>query len=192
MWKVNKILFNDNVEKYQLILKDKPISYQDFIEGLTTSGNFRNFYNEILMNCQFPAFYWENQPVSKKDLNKPYEFVLVKSSTLVSQKPDSQAFANQFSKKNSIISFPNLGGDAQLIVPCPIAEHQNYTHLAKFIRSGLKDQIDAFWKKVGQEYSKQIGHQPKWLSTAGMGVFWLHARIDSHPKYYRFRDYKAR
>ena len=30
---------------------------------------------------------------------------------------------------------------------------------------------------------------PVWVSTAGMGVSWLHVRFDSRPKYYRWGEY---
>ena len=30
-----------------------------------------------------------------------------------------------------------------------------------------------------------------WLSTSGLGVYWLHVRLDSYPKYYTYRPYKA-
>ena len=36
----------------------------------------------------------------------------------------------------------------------------------------------------------RIGIQPIWLSTAGMGVPWLHVRLDSRPKYYAFGPYR--
>jgi hypothetical protein len=31
--------------------------------------------------------------------------------------------------------------------------------------------------------------QPIWLSTAGMGVAWLHIRLDERPKYYSHKPY---
>ncbi|MGB1216866.1 MAG: DUF6940 family protein [Saprospiraceae bacterium] len=29
-----------------------------------------------------------------------------------------------------------------------------------------------------------------WLSTAGLGVYWLHIRMDNRPKYYKHKAYK--
>lgn len=34
-------------------------------------------------------------------------------------------------------------------------------------------------------------YSPFWLSTAGMGVSWLHVRLDERPKYYRFQEYRS-
>jgi hypothetical protein len=36
---------------------------------------------------------------------------------------------------------------------------------------------------------QRVSASPLWLSTAGMGVSWLHLRLDSRPKYYRHRSY---
>jgi hypothetical protein len=37
---------------------------------------------------------------------------------------------------------------------------------------------------------EQLGEQPLWLSTAGTGIFWLHVRLDSRPKYYTYQPYR--
>ena len=29
-----------------------------------------------------------------------------------------------------------------------------------------------------------------WVSTSGLGVYWLHVRLDSYPKYYQHAPYK--
>ena len=35
-----------------------------------------------------------------------------------------------------------------------------------------------------------LEEQPKvWLSTSGLGVYWLHVRLDSRPKYYQFKEF---
>lgn len=36
----------------------------------------------------------------------------------------------------------------------------------------------------------RLGVRPVWLSTAGMGVSWLHVRLDARPKYYGFAAYR--
>ena len=89
-----------------------------------------------------------------------------------------------------MISFPNLGGDAQLVVPTPLNDPSHYAHLASFVRNAPADQVRNFWKTTAIVYEQEIGEKTVWLSTAGLGVSWLHVRIDSRPKYYRFQDYK--
>ena len=36
----------------------------------------------------------------------------------------------------------------------------------------------------------RIDDRPVWLSTAGMGIAWLHIRLDDRPKYYGYREYR--
>ena len=77
-----------------------------------------------------------------------------------------------------------------LVVPCPKAEDSAYPHLAAFARDASPNQQHALWCQVGFALEQQLGHQPTWLSTSGLGVFWIHIRLDSRPKYYTFAPYR--
>jgi hypothetical protein len=84
----------------------------------------------------------------------------------------------------------NLGGDAILIVPCPVAEPSAYGHLAAFVRLAPERQRQALWQSVGEAMARRVGARPVWLSTAGAGVSWLHVRLDDRPKYYGYGPYR--
>jgi hypothetical protein len=58
------------------------------------------------------------------------------------------------------------------------------------MRSGPEAQKHELWQAVGKAMDARLGPKPIWLSTAGMGVAWLHVRLDSRPKYYGFDEYK--
>ena len=78
-----------------------------------------------------------------------------------------------------------------LIVPAPMTRsHACYAHLARFLRGAPAAQVRAFWSVVGQAALRRMGTIPFWLSTAGLGVAWLHIRLDSRPKYYRYAAYR--
>ena len=77
-----------------------------------------------------------------------------------------------------------------LVVPAPVAEESCYTHLARFLRDAPRLQVDAFWRSAGLAMQDRISSAPTWLSTAGLGVSWLHLRLDSRPKYYRHQPYR--
>jgi hypothetical protein len=47
----------------------------------------------------------------------------------------------------------------------------------------------AVWATAARLVRENLGDTPRWLSTAGLGVPWLHLRLDSYPKYYRYRPY---
>jgi len=77
------------------------------------------------------------------------------------------------------------------VVPTPLADEGCYTHLARFLRDAPRSQVDAFWRSAGLAMKDRVSSVPTWLSTAGMGVSWLHLRLDSRPKYYRYEPYKT-
>lgn len=90
----------------------------------------------------------------------------------------------------NIGNFPKLGSNATLIVLAPVSpEPSCYTHLGNFLRAAPVGQVDRFWQVVGETMQQRVSASPLWLSTAGMGVSWLHLRLDSRPKYYRHRAY---
>ncbi|MEM8892222.1 MAG: hypothetical protein AAGD28_29855, partial [Bacteroidota bacterium] len=119
----------------------------------------------------------------------PYEFVLVNSPSLARVSADRNSFAAKFNEA-SVVSFKNLGRDASLIVPCPLDAVTDYPHLASFVRTAPEEQIHDFWKEVSMTYEADLGESPKWLSTSGLGVYWLHVRVDSRPKYYTYSPYR--
>jgi hypothetical protein len=169
------------------------LSFRQVIELWQTSEPFREFFTATITRSNFSAFFWETPPVMKTTLRRPFEFVLIASPSLSHLNPDPSPFRAHFSSQQSesVLTFPNLGGDAFLVVPTPLADAACYTHLARFLRDAPKGQVDAFWCCVGHAMHDRVSNVPTWLSTAGMGVSWLHLRLDSHPKYYRYEPYKA-
>jgi hypothetical protein len=68
----------------------------------------------------------------------------------------------------------------------PVRRHA----LAAFLREGPSDQVHDLWHRTARAVRENLGAKPMWLSTAGLGVAWLHIRLDSRPKYYRFDGYR--
>ncbi|HWB59675.1 MAG TPA: hypothetical protein VG733_09285 [Chthoniobacteraceae bacterium] len=166
------------------------LSHGRVLELLRDDDYFRGFFNAVITISPFTAFFWETPAVTKATLGQPFEFVLVESGGLERLTADPGPFAEHFGRSTeTVLIFPNLGGDAMLVVPAPISEHANYTHLARFIRHAPAAQIDAFWRCAGEKMMHRVSDKPVWLSTAGMGVSWLHLRLDSQPKYYRHGEY---
>jgi hypothetical protein len=62
--------------------------------------------------------------------------------------------------------------------------------MAAFIRDAPEAQKHELWQAVGAAMAARLDARPVWLSTAGMGVSWLHIRLDSRPKYYGFAPYR--
>src|SRR5207248_1989453 len=149
---------------------------------------FRSFFINILTDAPYAVFRWETPPVAAASVDRPFEFVLLDSPGLATS-PDPTPFAEFLrddSASDSTVSFPNLGRDAILVVPRPIALRSVYGHLAAFVRGAPETQVHALWARVGRVMEETLGPAPVWLSTAGAGVPWLHVRLDSRPKYYGY------
>jgi hypothetical protein len=193
MWEVKSKIIDNNTHKFSLFKDGSPLTYELVILHWQENYEFRRYYFSVLEEPIFDAFFWENPPVAKSSLGQNYEFVLVNSPQLSRVSADSNAFQEKFntnSLNNSIIAFENLGRDAELIVPCPITSQNNYAHLAEFIRNGPESQKHDLFVMLGNSLMKRINSDPIWVSTSGLGVYWLHIRLDSRPKYYSYQAYR--
>lgn len=190
MYKINKVEVSEKNLKFRIYTGNEFLTHQIFLRLLGNSDSFRVFYSNMLSNCGFDAFIWENKPITNNNLNDLYECNIIDCPFLAGQSSDEQTFGDYFDPQKNIVSFKNLGNDAQLVVPTPKSTSNCYTHIGNFVRCNNIEQKDAFWKTIAIETLKRISNEPLWLSTSGLGVFWLHARIDSFPKYYQTEEYK--
>ncbi|MBY0457438.1 MAG: hypothetical protein K2V38_08895 [Gemmataceae bacterium] len=166
-----------------------PATRFDTLVALRDDPAFRAWFNDLLAAVPFTAFRWETPGTTLADALGSFEFVAL-DAPFLARNPDPEAFAEHFRPDAPVVAFPNLGGDATLIVPCPRAAHTAYGHLAAFAREAPEAQRDAFWKLVAVATINALGTTPMWLSTAGAGVSWLHVRLDRRPKYYGHEPYR--
>lgn len=138
------------------------------------------------------AFFFECVPVSAETIAlTPFQCAFVTSDALGRIAEDRETFSTHFgsgSDENSVpvVAFANLGGDATLVVPTP-ADGANHAHLAAFSLTAQRATQAALWKRTATELLARVrrrGALPVWLSTSGLGVFYLHVRICDKPKYY--------
>jgi hypothetical protein len=193
VWSAEQIsLGNGNNVRVRLSLHQESLSVAAVLATLSTDTAFRSWFTGLLANNAFRAYYWELPPLSSRLIDVPFEFVLTDAPELASCLSDPSPFQKQFGMhpSQSVVSFSNLGGDAFLIVPKPMSATTNYTHLSAFLRTGQDAQIHEFWKTVADTVTSRISATPIWVSTAGLGASWLHLRLDSRPKYYRYAPYK--
>ncbi len=192
MWQApSKEIKPGRIIQFRLLKDERELTIDEVIQYWIKDGAFRQFYNDLLAQNNFPAFFWEHPAVTEQSLYHPYEFVLIKTDLFEGLRADIGPFSSYFATENEVVAFANVRGDAQLIVPTPKTNgYECYKHLASFTRRAPSSQIDAFWQAVGKSFRSYIGSSPKWLSTSGLGVHWLHVRIDTRPKYYQYSDYR--
>ena len=188
-------LDNGRVLQFRLLRDGGPLCWSDVVDRWQNDHSFRRFFMSLLVDAPFPAYFWETPPVTSVTIDRVFEFVLVDSPQLAGVRADEQAFASHFASARpaaTVIEFANLGGDATLVVPCPRGPLSAYSQISTFARRAPKDQQHRLWALVGATLERQLGAQPVWLSTSGLGVYWLHIRLDSAPKYYTHEPYRSR
>jgi hypothetical protein len=160
---------------------------------LEEDAAFASWYTELLAQMEFASFFWEHPPLSTASYDAAAEFSVVDGPELATLRPDCEPFRSQFEQipSDDVVAFPNLGGDAVLLAPRPIGSPEAYAHLASFVRRGPASQVHCLWRHTARVVRETVGAKPTWLSTAGMGVAWVHIRLDSRPKYYRYVPYKT-
>lgn len=171
--------------------------------GITAAMDLSN----IISSSEYEALLFETIGASWSTCESTaFEFALVNRPGLkrfAEGSPDRNAFEEHFSKCKSdnmnagnaptVCSFENLGGDARLVSPLP--QHgisdTNYSHLAIFVRNAPKSQIAFFWALAAAQYLNELEKSAgkRWFSTNGMGVAWLHLRLDTRPKYYSYEPF---
>lgn len=189
------------------------ITFRRAIE-LLDSFEFQNALSERIISfterSKVGAIFFECIPVNTETYSiRPFEFILLPAPTLARRHVDSTPFQDQFSRlipplsENPVISFENLGKDATLVVPGPRkglrTDLQYCTHLASFLASAEIEHRSALWRKLGSVFHQLMSQleesndsRPIWLSTSGLGVSWLHIRIDKiQAKYYNHLPYKS-
>lgn len=157
--------------------------------GWREDPGFARWFSDLLAEIPFSAFRWETPAVTEATQGRPFEFVVTDSPGLA-RFVDSDVFADDERAVSGIMTIPNLGGDAILVVPRAWGDQDAYGHLGAFVRGAPAEQRVALWHAVGHAMEARVGVRPVWLSTAGGGVAWLHVRLDDQPKYYDYAPYR--
>ena len=137
-------------------------------------------YSRQLAECPHEAIFWECRP----DRTRPFDHQLIDSPALARVRADPGAFKGHLGRPAN--TFRNLGGSSALVAPSATGD---YPHLLAFLRSAPDAQIQALWTAVADAVDAWEG--PLYLSTSGLGVYWLHVRLDPRPKYFTHRPYRA-
>jgi len=179
----------------RLLQGGTPLSWSAVLSGLQTDAALREVLTDALLEVPFAAVYWEARPVAPVDADAPFESVVLDAPALEQVRADVSPFAVPLvgARAPVVRAFRNLGGDAMLVVPAPSEDPRGYPHLAAFLRAAPRAQVHALWATLGGAVETWLltRGRPVWVSTAGLGVSWLHVRLDTRPKYVKWPAYRA-
>jgi len=180
-----------NTEQFKLFQHAKPLTFSALFGLLQNDQAFADWYTKLLRDSPFASYFWEHPPLTSASFSRGAEFVMIDAPILDNMCPDTEAFRSYFAG-DDVATFRNLGGDAILIAPSCADSSCSYPHLAAFLQKAPGQQVRKLWRSVGQAVCGALSDQPIWISTSGLGVAWLHIRLDSSPKYYQHQPYKIR
>lgn len=191
IWTCKTETIDPQTIRYAPAQDGSPIPFRLALELFHSDESFRNFFIKLLADAPFIGYCWETPPITSPAATRPFEFILLDMPE-IDRLPDSFSFAEHFrnAKSPHAVVFENQSKDATLIAPTPLDPHAGYSHLAAFIRTAPTEQVHALFQFAGKTALAKLSSKPFWLSTAGMGVAWLHIRIDNVPKYYGFAGYR--
>ena len=177
---------------FTIARSERLISRAELFTALASERALRSSLTETLRSSPFPAFAWETPALSAATAELPAAIAIIDSPALAHVRSDPSPFAQQLAGPDRVVAFANLGGDAVLVVPSPRVA-PDAAHLAAFVRAAPDDVIDELWSVVGREVARRCAARsaPVWISTAGLGVSWLHVRLDDRPKYYRHQPFTS-
>lgn len=195
-WTADKELFDDECTlRARLRTNGDPAPWADVLRGWQTDADMTAAFIRVLVEAPLEAYFLETPPVNRDTLDTAFEFVLIDCPSLAGVDPEPWTFEEHFSDgyaSNGVATFPNIGGDAMLVAPCPTEPPRNFAHLAAFARSATREQQHALWHAVSEAAQERFtGSDPVWISTSGLEVVWLHVRLDSYPKYYNHAPYRS-
>lgn len=162
------------------------ITYETFVNLMTDKKYILKFI-KILQEIPFEYYVLQTPCFQKNNL---FEFVIINKPELKKMKLNTTVYKKYFNN-NKVTSFLNLTGDTTLIVPQILSnvDKNIYLNISTFSKNAPINQQILLWKKVIDEI-KKCKHKC-FLSTHGLGIGWLHIRIDESPKYYLYDNYKG-
>ena len=191
-WSIIFLAKDDSAARFKIENSEKrPLSFREVFMLWRDSEEFISFYVKELIALGFEEMFWEHPAVNKDFLDKSYEVIVLHTSHFKNRRVDERSFSQQIESQELVAIFPNLGRNATLVVPTRQSEAENYKQLGSFIRHAPPPQILAQFKALGTTLLVEANSDKLvWLNTAGLGVIWLHMRLDERPKYYKIKTYK--
>jgi len=178
---------------YQLSRDGENLSYIQVFELLTAGDSLTEIMTNFLVEWN-QDFFWEHPKVSNDTCKSNYEVSVIPTDAFNNREENFDPFKSKFKITDQIKVFHNLRKDSLLIVPNKNeVSDQNFVTLRKFLQTAPKSLIKKFWKTVGETMIDQISKNSDYcyLSTHGLGVLWLHVRVDQRPKYYHTKKYRV-
>ena len=188
-------LVENNAVRFRFLINGRRMTQFEAIDGLVNSPAIREAIRLVLVDPDLPeSYFFECPPVlSLEDAHtKDFEFVIIPAPELENcgpARPDM--FSEHFLGLAPFVAFLSLNKDSVLVSPKPSPENLSFgQHLCSYMRNVSAEEGGQFLEYVGKSLLETAKSKKVYLSTSGLGVYWLHMRLDSKPKYYHHLPYR--
>lgn len=173
----------------------RALTWEQVLADLLTAGPAARELERAITSVPWSGVFWECAPVVGRALDVPFRWVVLESAAVARLRASPRAFAEPMAVAPSgpVAVFPNLGRDALLVAPRPGGDGELGGHLVDFLRTANGRRRRAFWQAVAAACLERLSSRPDrptWLSTSGLGVPWLHVRLDDRPKYVSWEPFR--
>ncbi|MEB3232426.1 MAG: hypothetical protein VKJ64_15555 [Leptolyngbyaceae bacterium] len=159
------------------------LSWANLALGLVESEAVRSRWNQTWADIP-TDFMWKPVPIHPEFTQHPFFAVAVPSSFPPANATAFQTHLQRLKSDEAIALFPNLSGEAQLVVPPATGD---YGHIRTFCRHAPPTLANRFWQTVGRVANQTMEQGAiTWCNTHGHGVPWMHVRFDRNHKYTAF------
>jgi len=168
--KIFKFIYKEENE----ILYESKVMWKDVCNFMSKGKIFKDEFIDILKKCKFKGYMIK---CNKYVNDKYFKFVIIKYDYLSYMQLDKETYKEYFKKEFNV--FPNISGDTILISPSPYDDKTDYRSIGPYFRTSTKKTL----YKLLECISKNL-FEGCYLNTHGLGVSYIHIRIDLKPKYY--------
>lgn len=180
---------SDDAYTYFIQYNSEKITLKQFFIILNTSQLAIFDFCNFLATLPYESIFWECpnkfDEIAQFHITPTNSFANIRASYL----PFQQYIENAFEKEETVAVFPNLSKDSILIAPTDITA--SYKDLLSFIRLATDREKAELWYNVAKNVLFRLNKGYNcYVSTHGLGVYWLHIRLDTSPKYYVHNAYK--
>jgi len=182
---------------YYFYQGERELTNRQVLKLIETDREFLNFMIEKLKNANMDGYFWEVKPISPANLDGYFEYALIQTDKFEDVQADRKPFIKYLNKCRRLSTmFKNLSGDATLVIPCDKDPEgppsDKYAHLASFVRKADMEQVRDVFMRAFSIVSTMVAEGAKvYVSTHGLGVHWVHIRLEKTPKYYTYKDYAS-
>ncbi len=185
----------DPTGAWQLHRSGEPQTAAAVAHGLIHDLQIADGLSELIAQSPAPAVFWECAPADSRSATRaPFACRVLPAPSLAEVRADPRPFGATLADSSEVVTFDNLRGDACLVAPTLALDLDLGAHLARFVRRAPRAVQRQLWGAVGDAlrfWWRDRPQQPVWLSTSGLGVSWLHVRLDCRPKYITHAPYRS-